>query len=145
MPRPRTSRRTGAAAVELAALLPFLMFVAVIATDWARLLYHTITIEQAALRGASYAADKTTQFESPYYNAVESAAVEAVVRAEAANLDQSKLPAPTLSNFTGADGRPMVTVTVQYNFSTITNFPGVPQNQTLTRQATMRVFPVAPN
>lgn len=137
--------RPGAAAVEFAAVLPFLLFLAVIATDWARLLHHCITIEQAARSGAAYAADKTTQSESRYYSPNESAAVESIVRAEAAGLTQSRLPAPSVSNFTAADGKPMVTVTVQYQFSTITRFPGVPENQTLTRRVTMRVFPVAPN
>ena len=136
--------RRGAAAVEFAVLLPFLMFLAVIATDWARLLYHTMTIEQAARCGTLYAADQTTQFESRYYNAVETTAVNNLVRAEASNLDQSKLANPTIDRFTD-NGKPMVTVTVQYQFKTITNFPGVPADQTLTRQVTMRVFPAQPN
>jgi Flp pilus assembly protein TadG len=141
----RPSGRRGAAAVEFAAVLPFLLFLAVIATDWARLFYHTITVEQAARCGALYAADMVTQFESRYYNADENVAVNNLVRAEAANLDQSKLANPTITRFSGPDGKPMVTVTVEYQFTTLTRFPGVPQNQTLTRQVTMRTFPVTPN
>ncbi|HJZ53870.1 MAG TPA: TadE/TadG family type IV pilus assembly protein [Gemmataceae bacterium] len=142
----RTRRpRGGAAAVELAALLPFLLFLAVIATDWARLLNHTITIEQAARCGGVYAADEVTQSESRYYDPDVNKAVEAIVRAEASGLDQSKLPAPTVTKFIGPDGKPMVQVTVQYNFASLTNFPGVPGNQTLTRHVTMRVYPVTPN
>jgi Flp pilus assembly protein TadG len=137
--------RPGAAAVELAFLLPFLLFVAVIATDWARLLYHTITIEQAARCGANYAADEVTQPESRFYDPNPAVAVEKVVRAEASNLDQGKLPTPTVVKSTDASGRPVVTVTVKYNFKTLTRFPGVPANEALTRAATMRVYPVAPN
>lgn len=137
--------RAGAAAVELAVVLPFLVFLAVIATDWARLLHHTITIEQATRTGAVYAADETTQRESRYYDPVVATAVKKIVQAEASGLEPSKLKDPTVTKFTGPDGKPRVTVTVQYNFRTLTNLPGVPTNQTLIRSATMRVFPVTPN
>src|SRR4051812_27880423 len=57
--------RPGAAAVELAFLLPFLMFLGVVTTDWARIMYYTITLENATRAGALYACDNVAQTRSP--------------------------------------------------------------------------------
>ena len=46
-----SSRRRAGAAAEFAVLLPFLIFLAVIGTDWARLFYYTISIESCARTG----------------------------------------------------------------------------------------------
>ena len=73
----KPSRRPGAAAVELAVLLPFLLFVCVIATDWARLLYYTITVEACARNGALYAADPVAAATSPYSSVTVAAMAEA--------------------------------------------------------------------
>jgi Flp pilus assembly protein TadG len=43
--------RSGVAAVEFAVLLPFLMALFLFATDFARILYYTITIENVAHNG----------------------------------------------------------------------------------------------
>src|SRR4051794_11952174 len=60
--------RFGAAAVELAVLLPFLAFLFVIAVDWSRIFYYSVIVTNAARNGALYASDPTTQSESPYAN-----------------------------------------------------------------------------
>src|SRR5687768_12201420 len=62
----RTRGRRAGAAVELAALLPFLAYIVVIGTDWARLFYYTIAIEGAARTGVLYAADTTRKGESRF-------------------------------------------------------------------------------
>jgi Flp pilus assembly protein TadG len=129
-------RRHGAAAVEFAVLLPFIIYLAVIGTDWARLFYHTISIESCARTGALWAADPVTQSESRYTNVTDAA------RSGAPNLN----PPPTVTQTAVTiDGRPGVKVTVTTPFTTITTFPGVPKNQTLTRFVEMRIIPVAPN
>ena len=46
--------RHGTAAVELAVLAPFLVFMMVIAVDWARVFYYTVTINDCARNGALY-------------------------------------------------------------------------------------------
>jgi hypothetical protein len=43
------------------------------------------------------------------------------------------------------DGRQTVTVTVTMDFKTLTNFPGVPSTNTITRRVEMRVFPTSLN
>jgi Flp pilus assembly protein TadG len=129
-------RRHGAAVLEFAVLLPVLVFLAVIGTDWARLFYYTISIESCARTGALWAADPSTQSESKYTNVTDAA------RSGAPNLN----PAPTVTQTAVTiDGRPGVRVTVTGQFNTITTLPGVPSSQTLTRFVEMRIVPVAPN
>src|SRR5438128_6784064 len=51
------AQRTGVATVELAILAPFLCFLFVVATDFARIFYYAVTIQNCARNGAYYAAD----------------------------------------------------------------------------------------
>lgn len=130
----KPNRRPAAAAVEFAVLLPFLMFVGVIAADWARLLYYTITVEACARNGAIYASDADQAAKSPYPN------VTAAALAEAPQLTATATVTPTAA--TDTTGAPAVRVTVSVPFQTITNFPGVPSSQTLTRSVQMRIAPL---
>ena len=58
--------RRGATVVELAVLLPLLVFVFVIAVDFARVFYYSLTLTNCARAGAMYASDPTTSAESPF-------------------------------------------------------------------------------
>jgi Flp pilus assembly protein TadG len=128
----RIHPRRGAAAVEFAALLPFLAYLAVIGTDWARLFYYTIAIDGCARAGALYASDPFSPQTSPYPD---------VTTAALASAPKLK-PVPTVtSQSTTVSGAPAVTVTVSVPFTTITGFPGVPSNQTVVRKVTMRNIP----
>ena len=144
MTRRRTDRRGGAATVELAFLLPFILFLAVIATDWARLFYYTIALETVARAGAQYAADPAARQQSPYTTMSDAAL------AEAPNLS----PAPTVTQSAiTVNGRAGVRVTATMTFTTFANFNittrlnkyGVPQTQTLTRTVDMRLIPTTTN
>ena len=64
--RARRIERRGAAAVEFAATLPFLLYLCVIGIDWARLMYFTIAVENCARNGAVYECDPVMKPESPY-------------------------------------------------------------------------------
>jgi len=130
----RSRDRRGAAAVEFAVLLPFLMFVFVIGTDWARLLYYTITVEACARNGALYACDDITIKRSPYTSVSQAALAEAPKLKATATVTKT-----TGKDSTGAD---IVIVEVSVPFKTITNFPGVPHSQTVTRRVKMRVAPL---
>ena len=131
----RKSDRDGVAAVELAVLLPFLMFLCVIATDWARCLQSTLTANACARNGALYASDSITQASSPYSTVQEAALAEC----------PGISPPPTVTTATTTDsaGNQAVVVTVTVQFQTLVNFPGVPNVSTLTRSCQMRVAPVA--
>ena len=135
MLRQRSRRRAGAA-TEFAVLLPFLIFLAVIGTDWARLFYYTISIESCARTGVLYAADPVAQSESPFANVTEAALSAA----------PGLTPTPTvLSQSETVNGRPGVRVTVSVQFTTITNLPGVPKSEPLVRSVVMRIIPATPD
>jgi Flp pilus assembly protein TadG len=131
------ARRRGAAVVELAVILPLLVFLFVIAVDFARVFYYSVTLTNCARAGAMYASDPTTSAESPF------ASTAAAAVADAPNLS----PAPTVSTTSGTDaaGRPYVEVTAAYTFRTITGFPGVPNQVNLTRKVRMNVSASSPN
>ena len=129
-------KERGAAAVELALLLPLLMFMFVLAVDYGRIFFFSVTITNCARAGAIWASDPFEQTESPY------ASVQQAALAEAPNF----APQPSVSSTYGTDanGDPYVEVTVTGTFNTITRYPGVPSSTTLTRRIRMRVAPNAP-
>lgn len=129
----RHKQRRGAAAVEFAFLLPFIIFLFAISVDFARVFFFSQTIENCARNGAIYACDPKAPA-SNLYSDIQSAAL-----ADAAFLN----PQPTVTSATGTDsaGNAFVTVTVAWQFSTVTGFPGVPNNVTIRRSVQMRKAP----
>jgi Flp pilus assembly protein TadG len=128
--------RRGVAVVELAVLLPFLAFMLVIAYDWGRIFYFSVTLTNVARNGAVYASDPIFETYSPYTS------IQQAALAETTNMN----PQPTITSTNGVDGsgNPYVDVTAQWKFSTVSNFPGVPQNTTLSRTVRVRVAPTTP-
>jgi Flp pilus assembly protein TadG len=124
--------RRGAAAVELAVLLPFLTYLLVGAVDFARVFYYSLTVMNCAREGAIYASTNAT-------NATNTTGIQNAALADAAGIS----PAPTVSSLTGTDGsgNAIVTVTVSYPFKTITSYPGIPSPITLVRTVQMRILP----
>ena len=127
----KSEQRPAAATVELAVLLPFLLYLGVIATDWARLLHHTITLEACARNGCLYASDAEIADKSPYTSVSQAALAEAPQLTATATV--------STSTSTDSAGNPAVVCTVSAPFQTITNFPGVPSSQTLSRSVQMRM------
>jgi Flp pilus assembly protein TadG len=129
MTRRAPAKRAGVAAVELAVLLPFLAFLFVIAVDWGRIFYYSVTVTNCARNGALWGVDPYTTTQSAYSNVTDAAL------ADAPNLS----PAPSVTSTTGTDSNGnYFECTVTYNFTTITNFPGVPSNNSIVR--TVRVY-----
>src|SRR5262245_425521 len=130
-------RRRAAAVVELAVLLPLLIALFVFAVDFARVFYVSLTLTNCARAGALYACDPATQAESPFPS------VQAAALADATNLT----PQPTITSTTGIDasGRAYAEVTAQCSFSTVTQFPFVPNNLALTRTVRMLIAATTPN
>jgi Flp pilus assembly protein TadG len=128
--------RRGAALIELVLLLPFLLFLFVIAVDWARVFYCSLIVNNCARNGAFYASDLYATTQSPYASMTDAAL------ADASNLQ----PQPTVTSSSGSDSYgPYVSCTVSYSFQTLTNFPGVPQSTPIV--CTVRVYqaPKLPN
>jgi len=130
-----TPSRTGTVAVELAVLLPLVMFCAVIGVDYARVFSRTMVLETASRNAAFYAAQDID-------HAKNAAAIEAVALRDLT--DVSPTPTVTSRVYKGADGWDYVKVTVTMPFDTVTEFPGVPKHSDLTRSTDMRVLPMLP-
>ena len=153
MSRKHRSRRA-AAAVEFAVLAPFLVFLFVIAVDWARVFYYSIAVKNCARNGALYMSlqqsAKTTT--SPYTDSgiVNLYANSADPVTAAALADASDLtPTPTVTSTTGTDSYgPYVEVTVSYTFQTVSNFSlgnfVVPSSTNVTGTVRMVVPPESP-
>ena len=135
--RGRGQSRKGAAVVELAVLAPLLVFLFVVAVDFARVFYFSLTLTNCARAGALYASDPWTADESPFSSTEDAALSEA----------QNLTPAPTISEKHGANGsgHAWVEVTAEHKFSTITGFPGIPNNVTLKRTIRMYVSAITPD
>lgn len=125
-------KRSGAAAVELAVLAPILAFLFIIAIDWARVFYFTVTINDCARNGAMFLSDEMMTTQSQY---------KTVTEAALAGTNLSPTPTVTTANGSDSSNRPWVECTVTYPFKTITNFPGVPASTTLTK--TVRMYKVS--
>jgi Flp pilus assembly protein TadG len=134
--RPVTNTRRAAAVVELAVVLPFLIFLALITIDWARVFYYSVTLTSAARQGAIYGSDPIAAANSRYHSAQEAAL------AETSNL--SPPPTVTTASGTDVDGNPYTQATVAWTFSTLTHYPGISSTVNLSRTVRMRVTPVTP-
>src|SRR5437773_12355127 len=125
-------RRPAAAALELAVLLPLLIFLFLIGVDFARVYYFTVTTVNCARNGALYGSTDTA-------HSLDTAGIRTAALADATNLS----PAPDVASATGTDaaGNPYVIVTVTTDFHTVINYPGIPSTVPLTRTVQMRVGP----
>jgi len=130
-------RRSATAVVELAVLLPLLILLFLVAVDFGRVFYFSLTLTNCARAGALYAMDPVAAVESPFPD-VQSAAL-----ADCTNIT----PQPTITSANGVDasGRAFVAVTANYSFNTVTKFPVIPSQVQLTRTVRMYVAANTPN
>ena len=128
--RPNDGRKA-VAAVELAVLTPFLVLLFSITVDFGRVFYFSQLLDNCARKGALYLSDP----KAPAYNTY------ANLQQAALGPDSSSLsPQPTVSSSNGTDseGNAYVSVTVTWQFQSITQLvPGL----TLSRTAQMRSAP----
>ena len=128
--------RRGVAAVELAIVLPFLCFLLIVAIDYARIFYFSLTVANCARNGALYASKDPA-------HAVDTSGISSAASMDAGNLDSTLL---TVSSKPDSASNPTyVDVTVTYPFTTITNFPGITSSTTLSRTVRMLVIPLTTN
>jgi Flp pilus assembly protein TadG len=129
-------RRRGAAACELAILLPFLALMFAIAADYCRIFFSSQTLEGCAHAGALYAsgAAKCRPGVTPA-DAAKQAAV-----AEGVSLSPPLQAENVAVNITATTA----TVTVTYVFQPITGYAGPAGPVTVTRTVTMPLTPQPP-
>jgi Flp pilus assembly protein TadG len=137
VPKKRCSARRGAAAVELALVAPLLVFLFLLAIDYGRLFYYSQIVTNCSRNGALYASDPVAASQSPYANLQQAATADA-------SPDMAGSMTVTSTSWSDSSGN-YTEVTVSYPFSTITNYPGIPSQITLTRRARVRVTPLVPN
>ena len=127
----RRSARRGAAMAELAILLPVLCLVMLITIDYSRLFFALSTITDCARDGAIYFSDDT------------SASASAIRQAALADAGDLTNPSPTVSTSgpTTSNGYTTVKVTVNYTFTSLVDYPGIPHTTNLSRSVVMMVAP----
>jgi Flp pilus assembly protein TadG len=140
--------RRGATVVEFAILLPFLMFLFVIAIDFARVFYFGVVVENCARNGAYFASDYPNA--SYLYNDIYGYKdLDDAILRDASTIynknDATTKPTYTVTYSGTTGGTQYVTVTVQWNFRSVTRFPGVPSLVQITRTVTMEMAPAMPS
>ena len=130
-----SSHRPGAAIVELAVLLPLLVFLFVAGVDFARVFYHYQTVTNCARNGAQYGSIDAA-------HAADTAGIQTAALNDAKDLS----PAPAVASETGTDstGYPCVRVTATWTFQTVSRYPGIPSSLNVSRTVQMRIAPLVP-
>ena len=134
------SQRRAAAAVEMAFLAPLLVFLMLIAVDFARIFYKSLTLANCARNGALWESDPYYRAASPYKTVTEAAL------ADADNLYDPERP-PRVTTGSGVDdtGKPYVEVTVSQRFKTVSRLPFIPADLDVIRTVRMANAPLNPN
>ena len=129
--------RSGAAVVELAVLAPLLVMLFIIAVDFARVYYYSLTLTNCAAPARFTPATRGPKASR------RSTAPQTRRLSEASNLT----PAPTITERNGANGsgQAWVEVEAEHTFSTITGFPGIPNEVRLRRSVRMFVSAITPD
>jgi Flp pilus assembly protein TadG len=129
--------RRGAAAVELAMLLPLLTLLVVICVDFGRVFYAYQTVTNCACNGAMWLSDPAAQATSKYPT------LDAAVTADATNLNPSALAIVSAAG-TDINNNPYVEVNVSYQFQMFTSYLGF-NALTISRTVRMRVAQANPS
>jgi TadE-like protein len=130
----RWGSRSGAAAVELAGLLPILVFLSMATVDYARVAYVQVVLQNCARNGALYEFYSKAGFSLPSGWTSLSAAASADA--------PSNLTISASASTPGSSSNNTVTVTVTATFNPIAlpsmyELPALPGSVTLTQSATM--------
>ena len=124
----------GQALVELAMIAPVLIILMLGAIDFGRVYFAYVAVTNGARNGADYAAAGSEA-------AADIAAIKAAAVADTNDLldTSSTNPDVTVVTATDSQGRLYADVTVQYTFTTIFDWPGLPHSIDLERTVRARV------
>jgi Flp pilus assembly protein TadG len=129
----RGKKRRGLAAVELAFLLPLILFFAMATVDFSRMVYMQVTLQNCARNGAIYEFYTAAGYAMPSNWTSLSSAVTA---------DESGLTITATATSPKNSSNNYVTVTATTTFTPISlypinGYPSIPSSITLTQTATM--------
>jgi Flp pilus assembly protein TadG len=132
----RAQNRAGTAIVEFAVLLPFIMLVFLIGTDWCRIFYVATTITDCARRGALAASG----LDFGDRNLTDA---ERITRGKNAAILNGETLSPSLtkSQIAVAVTSEHVTVTIDYEFQSTTGLLGFDRGWSLSRSVQMSIHP----
>jgi Flp pilus assembly protein TadG len=138
--RQGAQHRGGAAAAELALILPVMITIVLGGIDFGRFGSAYIAITNAARAGAGLGSNSkvTTQTLSIWQSQITTAAQNEF--AGQSGVDSTRLTVSTPQLITEASGLRRVQVNVQYNFQMIVPWPGLPNQVTLQRTVQMRMI-----
>ncbi len=130
----RARGQRGQALVEMAMIAPFLLVLMLGAIDFGRVYFAYVAVTNGARNGADYAAGGSNA-------AADLASIKAAVVADTNELlDVSPTnPDVTVVTSTDSQGRLYADVSVQYTFTTIFDWPGLPHSIDLERTVRARV------
>ena len=154
-PQHSKSRRSGAAAAELAVFLPVLAFLILGCLDFGRFAYTYIALTNSARSGAFYGVMNPykSSTEATWLTNIQSYARQQMNLSPDPNLtiDTSTLTKSTAGNgdtiYSNSDiivtiekatGERRVSVTAHYTFKTLISYPGMPSSVSMQRQVVMR-------
>lgn len=149
--------RAGAATLEFALFTPFLVFLFVLAIDFARVFYFGVVLENSARNGAYYASNYPNAnylYNDIYgYQTLNDAVLKDATGingfssgSNAATYSVSYSSSSTGSFASTADANTAyVQVKVKWDFHSITQFPAIPAVLTMNRGVIMKMAPVLPN
>jgi GTP-binding protein EngB required for normal cell division len=128
---PAHSRRLRVAALELAVLAPLLALLFVMTIDFARIFSYQFVLNNCARNGGFFGSNLRSYQETgevqPYDDIVGVTMADGTVLNSPLTASQV-----TTATGTGSDGNPNVTVNINYPFTLVTNFPGIPNTFNLT-------------
>lgn len=132
----RLTSRKGAAATELAIMLPVLIVLCLAGIDMGRHAQTAMTLANAARVGTEWGSGRRVT--SYTYSSWE-ADVKAIVLEELANTPDFNASDATITvtKTSSTYVTPVIKVEVSYPFKTIVSWPFIPQSLTLTRQVAM--------
>ncbi len=134
--QPQRHRRSGAAAVEFAIVLPVLVTILLGATDFGRFAYSAVAIANAARAGAAYGSmNSSSSSYSTWQTGIETAVTDELANSSAFSAGSVTTTVATTTENTGLT---RVSVQVTYPFTTIVSWSYLPSSFNLTHTCVMR-------
>ena len=132
----RSSRR-GVATIELALILPFVVFCGLVTVDFGRVMHANLVVSNAARCGAEFGAmHKVTNHTRPFWESEVREAIDEEMQGlpQFASEDLETACSTTIDD----DDLTRVKIDVRYRFHTLVDWSGIPATVELHRSVTMR-------
>lgn len=138
VPQTVGNRRSAAAAVEFALILPVLLTMVWGCVDYGRFYHSYYSVINAARTGAGHAATHTATSDDTAWQAeIREAVIDEMDRL--AGFDESQVVVTATRDFSGGP-IPRLDVTVQYPFETVVDWPLLPSDFQLVHTSRMRAI-----